>query len=53
MQANMTSDGYIDKNGEEKDIYSGTEEAKLVRKYYYMEYNSLLKKGRLDELFDP
>ena len=47
------SDEYIDKNGDGKDIYSGTEEAELVRKYYYMEYNSLLKKGRIDALFDP
>ena len=47
------SDEYIDKNGDGKDIYSGIEEAELVRKYYYMEYNSLLKKGRIDALFDP
>lgn len=44
---------YIDAVGQKQDIYGGTEEADLVRKYYYMEYNRLQKKGRLDELYDP
>ena len=48
-----TSGGYIDKNGKEQDIYSGTDEAELVKRYYYIEYNSLSKKERIDELFDP
>ena len=44
---------YFDNAGAVQDVYSGTEEADLVRKYYYMEYNRLQKKGRVDELFDP
>ena len=44
---------YIDRRGEIQDIYSGTEEAELVKKYFYMEYNRLLKKDRLEKLFDP
>ena len=47
------SGGYINKNGVEMDIYGDTDVAELVREYYYMEYNCLMKKGRLDELFNP
>lgn len=44
---------YIDGNGIIQDIYSRTDEADLVKKYFFMEYNRLLKKERLDYLFDP
>ena len=44
---------YIDCNGIVQDVYSGTDEADLVRKFFYMEYNRLQKKDRLDYLFDP
>ena len=43
----------IDVNGQRQDTYSSTKEAVLVRKYFFMEYNRLLKNGRLDQLFDP
>ena len=44
---------YIDVNGQRQDTYSSTKEAVLVRKYFFMEYNRLMKNGRLDQLFDP
>ena len=44
---------YIDCEGVMQDVYNSTDEADLVRKYFYMEYNRLQKKDRLDYLFDP
>lgn len=44
---------YIDIAGQIQDIYGCTEEASLVRQYFYMEYNRMLKDGRMDQLFDP
>ena len=44
---------YIRIDGSMQDFYSGTAEAELVRKYYFMEYNQLQKKERIDSLFDP
>ena len=52
-EGNGSGNTYIDAAGQTKDICSGTKEADLVRKYFYMEYNRLQKKGRMDELFDP
>ena len=52
-EGNGSVNTYIDAAGETQDIYGGTEEADLVRKYFYMEYNRLQKKGRIDTLFDP
>ena len=52
-EGNGSMNTYIDAAGQTKDIYSGTEEADLVRKYFYMEYNRLQKKGKMDVLFNP
>ena len=52
-EGNGSMNTYIDAAGQTQDIYGGTEEADLVRKYFYMEYNRLQKKGRIDTLFDP
>lgn len=48
-----SSRGYIHKNGTTESMYIETDEAKLVRDYFYMEYNGLMDKERLDALFDP
>ena len=50
---NSSASTYINATGQKQDIYSSTEEAVLVKRYFYMEYNRLLKKDRLDVLFDP
>ena len=50
---NRNVNTYIDVNGQRQDTYSSTKEAVLVRKYFFMEYNRLMKNGRLDQLFDP
>lgn len=44
---------YIGIDGAVRDFYSGTDEAELVMKYFYMEYNGLQKKETIDSLFDP
>ena len=52
-EGNSSASTYINATGQKQDIYSSTEEAVLVKRYFYMEYNRLLKKDRLDVLFDP
>ena len=46
-EGNGSVNTYVDAAGQSQDIYGGTEEADLVRKYFYMEYNRLQKKERL------
>ena len=46
------SSGYVLKDGILKDVYEDTPESNLVRDYFYMEYNSLQGKPRMDALFD-
>ena len=55
VQEEMTIENhlvYIDKYGVVQDAYSGTTDAELVKYYYFMEYNGLIKE-KLDSLFDP
>lgn len=47
-----SSIGFINRSRERESIYSGSEDAELVRKYFYMEYNNLQKHDRLEYLFN-
>ena len=43
--------GFVNCERKKESIYSGGEDAELVRKYFYMEFNNLQKDDRLDYLF--
>lgn len=47
-----SSIGFVNKERESESIYSGSEDAELVKKYFYMEYNNLQKHDRMDYLFN-
>lgn len=46
-----TAIGFLDKQGETVSINDDTSEAKLVRQYFFMEYNSFHSKERIERLF--
>lgn len=43
--------GFVNLERERESIYSGSKDAELVKKYFYMEYNNLQKHDRLEYLF--
>ncbi|MBR2528246.1 MAG: LTA synthase family protein [Blautia sp.] len=45
--------GFIKTDGSSDSISSSSKVAEIVRYYYYMEYNALKSKYRIDDLFDP
>ena len=47
-----TSIGFVNKARRTESIYSGSEAAELVKKYFYMEYNNLQKHDRMEYLFN-
>ena len=44
--------GFVNLVRERESIYSGSEDANLVKKYFYMEYNNLQKHNRMEYLFN-
>jgi hypothetical protein len=44
--------GFVNLVRERESIYSGSEDANLVKKYFYMEYNNLQKYNRMEYLFN-
>lgn len=45
--------GYVNDSGETSSIYSISDTANDVKKYFYMEYNCLDKGSRIEQLFSP
>ena len=45
--------GFINTDGAAESIYAQSDEAEAVRDYFFMEYNRLQPKERIDRLFDP
>lgn len=43
---------FINTARERESIYSGSEDAELVKQYFYMEYNNLQKRDRMEHLFN-
>lgn len=48
-----TVPGFMDNDGKTEKIYNDTPIARKVRDYFFMEYNNLQAKERLEELFSP
>ena len=44
--------GFVNLERVRESVYSGSEDAELVKKYFYMEYNNLQKHDRMEYLFN-
>ena len=52
-QGNDLGIGFVLNDGTTETLSAGTAVADAVQNYFYMEYNGLLTKGRIDRIFDP